>query len=71
MSTNKNDPPLTVGRHGYWPRWASIASVVSGLVVIIAETTSYLVFAGLFLVAAGIYGLVTVRSSDRPNALPQ
>jgi hypothetical protein len=52
-------PPAAPG----WPRWAAVLVTASGLVIILAETTSLLFFAGLLLVAFGIYGLVSgVRS---------
>jgi uncharacterized membrane protein len=44
-----------------WPRWSSVALVVAGVVVILAETTSLLCFVGIFLVAAGAYGLAFRR----------
>jgi NADH:ubiquinone oxidoreductase subunit 2 (subunit N) len=47
-----------------WPRWASAVLTASGLIVIVAETTSVLFFAGLLLAALGIYGFVA-RSRAR------
>jgi hypothetical protein len=51
-----------------WPRWAAAVLTASGLVVIVAETTSLLLFAGLLLVAFGTYGFVAgarARSLER------
>jgi hypothetical protein len=50
-----------------WPRWAAITLVVSGIVVIVAETTSYLVFAGILLAAIGAYELATASRSRPPS----
>jgi LPXTG-motif cell wall-anchored protein len=50
--------PTRPGTETYWPRWASGLLVATGVVVVIVETTSFLVIAGLLLVGAGIYGLV-------------
>jgi hypothetical protein len=50
-----------------WPGWAVAALLVSGLVVVIVETTSILFFVGAFLLAVGVYGLVAVLRSPRPT----
>jgi hypothetical protein len=48
-----------------WPRWAAAVLTASGLVIIVAETTSLLFFAGLLLVAFGIYGFVAQARARR------
>jgi hypothetical protein len=48
-----------------WPRWAAAVLTASGLVIIVAETTSLLFFAGLLLVGLGIYGFVAGARARR------
>jgi hypothetical protein len=48
-----------------WPRWASAVIVATGLVVIVVETTSFLVVPGIILVGLGIYGLLTGSRARR------
>jgi uncharacterized membrane protein len=40
------------------PRWAAAVLTASGLIIVVAETTSLLFFAGLLLAGFGIYGFV-------------
>lgn len=44
-----------------WPLWSSAALTVSGLALIVLETTNLLVLPGLVLLGLGIYGLVYRR----------
>jgi len=53
-----------------WPRWASVTLVVSGIVIVVAETTSYLLFAGALLTAIGAYELVLASRSPPPAVTP-
>lgn len=41
-----------------WPRWMAATVLLSGLVVVVAETTSLLFFVGVVLVGFGSYGIV-------------
>jgi len=49
-----------------WPRWAAITLVAAGAVVIVAETTSYIVLVGILLAATGGYELVRAARSRAP-----
>lgn len=42
-----------------WPRWMATTLVITGLIVVVAETTSLLLFAGIALIGAGTYGFVS------------
>ena len=51
----------------YWPRWLSAVLIVSGIIVILAETTNLLVLFGILLIGAGVYG--TFHPSKVPSGL--
>jgi hypothetical protein len=54
-----------------WPRWAAAVLTATGLIIIVAETTSLLFFVGLTLVGFGIYGFAAgarVRRLERALA---
>ena len=51
----------------YWPRWTSSLLLLCGVVVVVVETTSLLVLAGLALTGLGIYGLAYRSRSSRPS----
>lgn len=58
------------GAPTHWPRWISVVIVVSGVVVLVTETTNLLFFAGLALVGIGIYGWVWRSGpTNRPVAI--
>jgi membrane-bound ClpP family serine protease len=40
----------------YWPRWISALLIVTGLLIILAETSNLLVLIGIAVTGAGIYG---------------
>jgi hypothetical protein len=50
-----------------WPRWMSGVMIVTGLIVIVTETTSLLLFAGIMLVGFGAYGLAWASRIGRIN----
>jgi hypothetical protein len=62
-SANTRPPEVSPG----WPRWAAAVLTASGLVIIVAETTSLLFFAGLVLVGLGIYGFVAGARAHRAD----
>jgi hypothetical protein len=68
MSAENAGVPVHDATSAAWPRWTAITLVMAGIVVIVAETTSYLVFAGVLLTAIGAYELA-VASRSRPPAV--
>jgi hypothetical protein len=54
----------------YWPPWASTALLLSGLLVVAIETTSFLVVLGLAFLLLGAYGLLMRRPARQPSAQP-
>jgi hypothetical protein len=64
--TNATGEPGLPRRTGpaYWPRWTTAGMMLAGAVIVVAETTSLLLFAGILLIAVGIYGALT-RSRRR------
>ncbi|HTT72544.1 MAG TPA: hypothetical protein VMG99_00110 [Thermoplasmata archaeon] len=53
-----------------WPRWAAATVATAGVVVLIAETTSYLAIVGILLVGLGTYELVRAGRRRRSAAAP-
>jgi hypothetical protein len=64
MSSVDHVPRATVPDRTDWPRWASATLLVSGIVVVGVETTSWLVVLGLGFLVLGAYGLL-VRGRGR------
>jgi hypothetical protein len=55
---SSNATPRTTTAGTYWPRWTSALLIATGAIIVLAETTSFLVVAGLVLAGAGVYGLL-------------
>jgi hypothetical protein len=67
MSAEDAGVPTHDATRAAWPRWAAVTLVAGGIVVIVAETTSYLVIAGILVTAIGAYELVVAPRSRRPS----
>ena len=52
----------------YWPRWLSALLIVTGIIVIVAETSNLLVLLGILLTGAGAYGAFHDRSGVGPQS---
>lgn len=61
---------LSSAVRSYWPRWASVAMLASGAIVVLADTENLLLAAGVALVALGLYGLLR-RRAPRPDPSPE
>jgi len=58
MSTTEAAPrPAAARAAASWPRWTTGALLASGLIIVVAETTSWLFFVGVALAGVGGYGL--------------
>jgi hypothetical protein len=70
MTPAKEEDPSRSPDAG-WPRWAAAVLTASGMVVIVAETTSLLFFAGLAFVGFGICGFAFGPRARRPHPVPE
>jgi len=63
VSTSNTTPPTTPALT--WPGWTLGALIATGIVVILAETQTVLVFLGVVLLGIGIYGAAKRRATRR------
>ena len=70
MSAEHAGVPASPAKSAAWPRWAALTLIVSGIVVIVAETTSYLVIVGILLTVVGAYEIALASRSRRPVVPP-
>lgn len=61
MPSDADASPPRVRSTRYWPLWSSAALLAAGAFIALAETTSFLVVAGLGLAGVGAYGVVFRR----------
>jgi hypothetical protein len=61
MSSAEYRPAPAAPQASYWPSWASAMLLLGGIVVIAAETTSWLVVLGVGFLCLGAYGFLFRR----------
>lgn len=51
-----------------WPRWLSTLLIITGIIIIVAETSNLLVLIGILLTGTGAYGAFHARRRVDPSS---